>query len=120
MALQYAANSRLITYDKNICPQCSAWLLAPDWSEHFNERCVRHSWSCDACGHGSRPPWFFRKYREPPLSATNRKHQKVSEKSGFRRIGVGSAVMIFDQHCSIRHRDAHIVRTDRRFAVAAR
>ena len=41
MALQYAANSRLVTYDKNICPQCSAWLLAPDWSEHFNERCVR-------------------------------------------------------------------------------
>ena len=40
MALQYAANSRLVTYDKNICPQCSAWLLAPDWSEHFNERCV--------------------------------------------------------------------------------
>ena len=52
MALQYAASSRLVTYDKNICPQCSAWLLAPDWSEHFNERCVRHSWSCDACGHG--------------------------------------------------------------------
>src|ERR1700745_3392553 len=52
MALQYAASSRLVTYDKNICPQCSAWVLAPDWSEHFNERCVRHSWSCDACGHG--------------------------------------------------------------------
>jgi ribosomal protein S27AE len=52
MALHYAVSSRLVTHDKNICPQCSAWLLAPDWSEHFNDRCVRHNWSCDACGYG--------------------------------------------------------------------
>ncbi len=52
MALQHATSSRLVTHDKNICPQCSAWLLAPDWSEHFNKRCVRHNWSCDACGYG--------------------------------------------------------------------
>jgi rubredoxin len=47
-----AAHTRLVTYDKNVCPQCSASLLAPDWSEHLNERSVRHSWSCDACGYG--------------------------------------------------------------------
>jgi hypothetical protein len=29
------ARTRLVTYEKNICPQCSAWLLAPDWSEHL-------------------------------------------------------------------------------------
>ncbi len=46
-----AALSRLATYSKNICPQCSEWLLAPDWSEHLNERCVRHTWSCEACGY---------------------------------------------------------------------
>ncbi len=54
-----AARSRLVTYDKNICPQCSAWLLAPDWSEYLNERCVRHTWSCDACGHGFETAVFF-------------------------------------------------------------
>ena len=50
--IDLAARTRLATYDKNICPQCSASLLAPDWSEHLNERSVRHSWSCDACGYG--------------------------------------------------------------------
>jgi hypothetical protein len=47
-----ATLSRLATYAKNICPQCSEWLLAPDWSEHLSERCVRHTWSCEACGYG--------------------------------------------------------------------
>jgi C4-type Zn-finger protein len=45
------ARTRLVTYDKNNCPQCQAWLLAPTWSEYFNERCVRHTWTCDACGY---------------------------------------------------------------------
>ncbi len=54
MALQTdpTSRSRLVTYDKNICPQCSAWLLAQEWSEHLNDRCVRHIWSCHACGYG--------------------------------------------------------------------
>jgi uncharacterized protein with PIN domain len=47
-----AERARLATYDKNVCPQCNGWLLAPDWSEHLNERCVRHIWSCEACGYG--------------------------------------------------------------------
>jgi hypothetical protein len=47
-----ALRTRLATYAKNICPQCSGWLLAPEWSEHLNERCVRHTWSCEACGYG--------------------------------------------------------------------
>jgi ribosomal protein L37AE/L43A len=54
-----AARSRLVTYDKNICPQCSAWLLAPEWSEHVSERSVRHSWSCHACGYGFETAVFF-------------------------------------------------------------
>jgi ribosomal protein L37AE/L43A len=33
------------------CAQCGDTLIAPEWSEHVNERCVRHFWSCDACGH---------------------------------------------------------------------
>ena len=47
-----ATRSRLATYDKNICPQCSAWLLAPEWSEYLNDRCVRHTWACHACSYG--------------------------------------------------------------------
>ena len=64
MSLQGAARSRLATYDKNICPQCSAWLLAPDWSEHLNKRCVRHSWSRDVCGHGLETAVFFPELRK--------------------------------------------------------
>ena len=44
------ARARL-TFTSNICPQCSAHLFAPDWSEHVNERRVRHAWSCDVCGY---------------------------------------------------------------------
>jgi len=54
------ARARLATYGKNICPQCSGWLLAPDWSEHINERRVRHNWSCDGCGYGFETTVFFR------------------------------------------------------------
>jgi len=54
-----AARTRLVTYDKNVCPQCSSWLLAPDWSEHLSERCVRHTWSCEACGYEFETAVFF-------------------------------------------------------------
>jgi ribosomal protein L37AE/L43A len=33
------------------CAQCGDALVAPEWSEHVNERCVRHLWSCEACGY---------------------------------------------------------------------
>jgi len=33
------------------CAQCGDTLVAPEWSEHVNERCVRHLWSCEACGY---------------------------------------------------------------------
>ena len=53
MALQTetATRARLATYSKNNCQQCSESLLAPDWSEYVSERCVRHTWSCQACGY---------------------------------------------------------------------
>jgi C4-type Zn-finger protein len=53
------SRSRLATYSKNHCPQCAEWLLAPDWSEYFNERCVRHTWSCQACGYEFETAVFF-------------------------------------------------------------
>jgi len=33
------------------CAQCGDALVAPEWSEHVNERCVRHLWACEACGY---------------------------------------------------------------------
>jgi ribosomal protein L37AE/L43A len=48
--------------DKNICPQCSSYLLAPDWSEHLSERSVRHLWSCEVCSYGFETIVVF-----PPL-----------------------------------------------------
>jgi hypothetical protein len=56
-----AARAHLATYSKNNCPQCSEWLLAPDWSEYLNERCVRHSWSCEACGYQFETAVYFSK-----------------------------------------------------------
>jgi ribosomal protein L37AE/L43A len=35
----------------NPCAQCGEMLLAPEWSEHVNERCVRHLWTCESCGY---------------------------------------------------------------------
>jgi hypothetical protein len=33
------------------CAQCSAEIIASEWSEHLSDYCVRHHWSCDACGY---------------------------------------------------------------------
>ena len=31
------------------CGQCGHSLFKPEWSEHVDERRVRHLWQCDAC-----------------------------------------------------------------------
>jgi hypothetical protein len=54
-----AIRARLATYSKNNCPQCREWLMAPNWSEYLNERCVRHTWSCEACGYQFETAVFF-------------------------------------------------------------
>jgi len=33
------------------CAQCGDMLIAPTWSEHLTDRCIRHAWSCEACGY---------------------------------------------------------------------
>ena len=35
----------------NQCAQCRADIIAPEWSEHLSDHCVRHVWSCEACGY---------------------------------------------------------------------
>jgi transcription elongation factor Elf1 len=38
-------------FERFPCAQCGDVLVAPAWSEHVNEHCVRHLWSCDSCGY---------------------------------------------------------------------
>jgi hypothetical protein len=35
----------------NQCAQCRADIIAPEWSEHLSDSCIRHVWSCEACGY---------------------------------------------------------------------
>jgi hypothetical protein len=35
----------------NQCAQCQADIIAPEWSEHLSDCCIRHVWSCEACGY---------------------------------------------------------------------
>jgi hypothetical protein len=53
------SNKRLADYYHNQCAQCGEWLLAPEWSEYRSERCVRHTWSCDACNYAFETDVFF-------------------------------------------------------------
>jgi len=54
-----ADRARLVEVNKNTCPQCGEWLLAPVWSEYQSERCVRHAWACDACGYDFETAVYF-------------------------------------------------------------
>ena len=51
--------NRLTAFGNNRCPQCRAWLLAPDWSEYVSEQRVRHAWSCDECSYEFETTVFF-------------------------------------------------------------
>lgn len=33
------------------CAQCGDQLFVPEWSEHIDERRVRHLWNCERCDH---------------------------------------------------------------------
>jgi C4-type Zn-finger protein len=35
----------------NQCAQCSADIIAAEWSEYLTDHCIRNVWSCDACGY---------------------------------------------------------------------
>ena len=46
----FVARTRLVS-ELTPCAQCGEALVAPTWSEHVSERCVRHLWECEACGY---------------------------------------------------------------------
>ena len=33
------------------CVRCDDRLIAPSWSEFVSEGHIRHSWTCESCGH---------------------------------------------------------------------
>ena len=41
------------------CVQCGEMLIAPIWSEHVTDRCIRHVWSCEACGYEFETTIYF-------------------------------------------------------------
>ena len=51
------------------CAQCGDTLMAPDWSEHVSERCVRHIWACDACGYQFETTVYFRSDADAEMDA---------------------------------------------------
>jgi hypothetical protein len=53
----------------NQCAQCGDLLFAPVWSEFVKERCVRHLWSCDACGYAYETTVYFAPHAEQRLDA---------------------------------------------------
>jgi ribosomal protein L37AE/L43A len=53
----------------NACAQCGDDLVAPEWSEHINERCVRHLWACEACGYEFETTVYLRPNAERELAA---------------------------------------------------
>ena len=32
------------------CALCGADMIAPQWSEHVSDHCVRNVWLCEGCG----------------------------------------------------------------------
>ena len=41
------------------CAQCGGAIIAPEWSEHWSERCIRNVWSCEACGYRFENTVYF-------------------------------------------------------------
>ena len=61
---QTATRASLVTFKKNNCPQCGEWIMAPDWSEYLDSRCVRHTWSCEACDYQFETAVYFAQVAE--------------------------------------------------------
>lgn len=47
------------------CAQCSERLFVPEWSEHVDERRVRHFWQCEPCGYSFELTVCFAPATEP-------------------------------------------------------
>jgi len=43
----------------NQCAQCRADIIAPEWSEHLSDYCIRNVWACEACGYQFEDTVYF-------------------------------------------------------------
>jgi ribosomal protein L37AE/L43A len=41
------------------CAQCGEQLFVPEWSEHVDDRRVRHVWNCEACRYSFETTVYF-------------------------------------------------------------
>jgi ribosomal protein L37AE/L43A len=55
----HTAPAKAQFFRSNSCAQCGVKIVAPEWSEHVSDRCVRHLWSCEACGYQFETSVFF-------------------------------------------------------------
>ena len=39
-------------FNRPLCPDCGNEQFVPELSSFVHERRVRHTWRCEACGHG--------------------------------------------------------------------
>jgi len=39
-------------FNRPLCPECGHEQFVPERSSFVDESCVKHTWMCDACGHG--------------------------------------------------------------------
>jgi Zn ribbon nucleic-acid-binding protein len=46
-----SASARVRTRRFIACAQCGEPIYVAAWSEHVDDRRVRHLWECDACGY---------------------------------------------------------------------
>ena len=53
------------------CVRCNYILIAPNWSEYVNQHQVRHSWSCENCGHQ------FETLDDAQVSASTKTRRKI-------------------------------------------
>jgi hypothetical protein len=64
------------------CAGCGGAIVAPEWSEHRSERCVRNVWSCEACGYRFEYIVYFSAPKIQPLSGPNATTPTASFASG--------------------------------------
>ena len=53
------------------CVRCNYTMIAPNWSEYVTEHHVRHSWSCENCGHQ------FETLDDVQVSASTKTRRKI-------------------------------------------
>jgi hypothetical protein len=54
-----AKEARVDRVSVSKCAQCGDGMIAPEWSEHVSDHCVRNFWSCETCGYRFEDTIYF-------------------------------------------------------------